>query len=132
MPRFLRHLALLLVSLAAAAPMVAQALTASYFPVPATCPIQGGRGISGAAIHPDGTIDLSCGDGLLKIVYNPPAAPVETFISQIAGVTLYAIDVAFDGNGILWLVGNSKITRVDLGANAALAYTLPAAQGNPF
>ena len=131
LPRFLQRIAILLAGLAATVPMVAQALSVNHFPTPATCPIQGGRGISGAAIHPDGTVYLPCGDGLLKIVYNPPAAPVETFISQIAGVTLYAIDVAFDGNGILWLVGNSKITRVDLGANAALAYTLPAAQGNP-
>ena len=130
MPRFLRHLALLLAGLAAAAPMVVQALTASYFPVPATCPIQSGRGISGAAIHTDGTIYLPCGDGLLRIVYNPPAAPVETFISQIGGVSLLAVDAAFDGNGILWLAANSQLTRVDIGANAALVYPLSAAQGN--
>ncbi|MBK7473241.1 MAG: hypothetical protein IPI73_24055 [Betaproteobacteria bacterium] len=87
-------------------------------------------GVTGAAIAADGTIYLPCGlAGLLKIVYNPPAAPVELLISQISGFQLSSNDAAFDSNGILWLAGGKRLLRVDLAANTATEYPLSAAQG---
>lgn len=83
----------------------------------------------GAAIHPDGTIYLPCGAGMLKIVYNPPAAPVQTLINRVGGVDLVATDAAFDANGTLWLAGGNRLCKVDLGADTAQSFPLAAAQG---
>jgi streptogramin lyase len=127
--RFSHRIAILLACIVAAAPMVAIAMTENHFPVPSTCPIHQGSGITGAAILPDGTIYLPCGQGLLKIVYNPPAAPVETYMSQIGGIAITATDAAFDSNGILWLAGGNKLIRVDIGTNVAQSYPLAPTQG---
>lgn len=130
LPRFLQRTAILLSCLAAAAPMQALALSENHFTVPASCQIKSGVGISGAAVAPDGTLYLPCTVGLLKIVYNPPGAPVETFINQISGITITAFDAAFDGNGTLWLAARSQLIRVELATNAVQTYSLLPAQGS--
>lgn len=128
-PRLARRIATLLSCLLVAAPMIARALSENHFPLPPTCPINQGNGVTGAAILPDGAVYLPCGQGLLRITYNPPAAPVEAYISQIGGVTLDANDAALDSKGILWLAGGNRLIRVDLNANAAQSYPLSPAQG---
>jgi serine protease len=130
LPRLLTRLAILLLSSCVGiAPMPTLALTENHFATPATCPISRGTGISGAAIATDGTSYLPCGEGLLKIVYNPPVPPVETYISQIGGIALTAFDAVFDRNGVLWLAGGNKLIRINLATNAVQTYPLLPAQG---